>query len=127
MKKILIVLSLLSSMFFVACSGGVKAEEGKSIAEIKTEAEKLDASSLRAKALEYKDAIMEKAKELSKHEEALKAIPVADLLGDEAGKIKKNIEEVASSLKSLRDRYAVYYGLLKEKAGDLTGLDSQVK
>ncbi len=127
MKKILIALSLLSSLFLVACSGGVKAEENKPTAEIKAEAQKLDASALRTKALEYKDAILSKVKELAKYEESLKAIPAAELLGEKAGEIKKQITDVTASLKSLNDRYAIYYDLLKEKAGDLTGLDARVK
>ena len=106
---------------FSGCGG--TADEEKPLDEVKKEAEKMDAGQLRKKALEYKDAITAKTGEIDKLKEKLDEIPLAEKLGDEAKKLKGEVEELTKSLKSLKDRFEVYYDQLKKKEGDLSGLD----
>lgn len=123
MNKLLIIGALLSAFVFAGCNPGVNAEQDRPVAEVKADAEKLDAAKLRSKVLEYKDAIVKKSAELAKASEKLKDIPVAEIAGEKAAQIKKEIEEIGASVSKLKDRYQVYYDQLKAKAGDLTGLD----
>lgn len=119
------ICALLGALVFAGCNAGVKSEQDKPVAEVKAEAEKLDAAALRSKVLEYKDVIVKKTAELAKASEKLKDIPVAEIAGEKAAKIKKEVEEIGASISKLKDRYQVYYDQLKAKAGDLTGLDLQ--
>lgn len=123
MNKLLMICALLGALAFSGCNEGVKAEQSKPAAEVKAEAEKLDASALRKKVLEYKDTIVKKTSELSKIQDSLKEIPVAEIAGEKAAKIKKQIEEVAASLSQLKEKYQIYFDMLKAKGGDLTGLN----
>ena len=100
-----------------------KADENKSISEIKAEVEKLDIAGLRAKALEYKEAFTAKKSEVDKLAAKIKEIPVADLLGQEAKSLKADLENLEKSLSALQERFNIYYNKLKEKGGDLTGLE----
>lgn len=99
------------------------ADEGKSIAEAKAEAEKMDVETLRAKALSYKEAIVAKQKEISELQGRIKEIPITEALGEKAKSLKQDAEALTKSLGALKDRFEVYYGELKEKKGDLSGLD----
>ncbi len=99
------------------------ADEGKSIAEAKAEAEKMDVEALRAKALSYKEAIVAKQKEISELQGRIKEIPITEALGEKAKSLKQDAEALTKSLGALKDRFEVYYGELKEKKGDLSGLD----
>ena len=100
-----------------------KADENKSISEIKAEVEKLDIDGLRAKAMEYKEAFTAKKSEVDKLAAKIKEIPVADLLGQEAKSLKADLENLEKSLSALQERFNIYYNKLKEKGGDLTGLE----
>lgn len=99
------------------------ADEGKSIAEAKAEAEKMDVEALRAKAMSYKEAIVAKQKEISELQGRIKEIPITEALGEKAKSLKQDAEALTKSLGALKDRFEVYYGELKEKKGDLSGLD----
>jgi len=44
------------------------------------------------------------------------------LLGDEAKELKADIENINQSLSALTERFDVYYQKLKDKGGDLSGL-----
>jgi len=100
-----------------------KADEGKPISEVKAEAEQMDVDALRAQAVAFKDSILAKQKDLEKINEQLKQIPVTELLGEKAKTLKTEVETVTKSLSALKERFDVYVGKLKEKKGDLSGLD----
>lgn len=103
--------------------GGKKADENKPLSEAKAEAEKMDVGQLRNMAMTYKNAIMAKKADLDKVAAKLKEIPVAKMVGDEAKQLKTEVENLANSLSALRERFEVYYQKLKEKSGDLSGLE----
>jgi hypothetical protein len=100
----------------------VKADESKPISEVKTEAETMDTSQLRATALAYKETIVAKKGELGKLAAQLKEIPVTELLGEKAKQLKTNVDSLTKTIDALKERFDVYYAKLKEKGGDLSGL-----
>ena len=117
---VLFCLSVTCCLLVFGC--GKKADESKPISEVKAEAEKMSAADLRAMATKYKDAITAKTAEVEKLAAKLKEIPVAEALGEEAKQIKADIETITKSASALKDRFQVYYDKLKEKGGDLSGL-----
>lgn len=110
----------LCALALVGC--GKKADENKPISEVKAEAEKMSAEKLRDTALAYKDAIEAKKGDVEKITAKLKEIPITQMLGDEAKGLKADIDNLNKSVSALKERFNVYYGKLKEKGGDLSGL-----
>lgn len=110
----------LCALALLGC--GKKADENKPISEVKAEAEKMNAEKLRDMALAYKDAIEAKKGDVEKITAKLKEIPVTQMLGDEAKGLKADIDDLNKSVSALKERFNVYYGKLKEKGGDLSGL-----
>jgi len=116
-------LCFLFGVFLLALSGcGKKADESKPLSEVKAEAEKFDAAKLRKMAAAYKDAITDKKADVEEVAAKLKEIPVAKMLGDEAKELKAEVDELNKSLSALKERFEVYYDKLKEKGGDVSGL-----
>ena len=116
-----VLLAILSILFASGC--GKKADESKPMSEIRAEAEKMDAAKLRAMAQQYKSSLMAKKAEVDKLMAKVKEIPVTEALGEEAKKLKADIENVQKSVTALQERFTVYYEKLKEKKGDLSGLE----
>jgi hypothetical protein len=122
MKNVTFYWLLVLWAFTIAGCGGKKADESKPISEVKTEAEKMDAGQLRSMAMTYKEAIVAKKGEVEKITAKLKEIPVTELLGQEASNLKTDIENLNKSVNALKARFDVYYQKIKEKSGDLSGL-----
>lgn len=101
---------------------GKKADENKPISEVKAEAEKMSAADLRTTAISYKEAIEAKGKEVEKLAAKLKEIPVAEILGKEAKALKTEMDNINKSVSALKERLQIYLDKLKEKGGDLSGL-----
>ena len=124
MKTVRNVIFCLLVVCFLALVGcGKKADESKPLNEVKAEAEKMSVEKLRSMALTYKDAIMAKKGEVEKVAGKLKDIPVAKMLGDEAKELQTEIEALNKSVSALKERFQVYYDKLKEKGGNLSGLE----
>ena len=121
--KNVILYCLIGPCLFAILGCSKKADENKPVSEIKAEAEKLDTDGLRAKALAYKEALTAKKSEVDKLAAKIKEIPVAELLGQEAKSLKADLENLEKSLSALQERFKIYYDKLKEKGGDLTGLE----
>jgi len=117
----LYLLLLLCTLTLFGC--GQKADEDKPISEVKAEAEKMDTAQLRSMALQYKKAIVAKTAEVGNLAAKLKDIPVTEMMGDEAKQIKEELNNINNSVTALKDRFTVYYNKLKEKGGDISGLD----
>ena len=100
-----------------------KADENKPISEIKTEAEQMSLDQLRSAAMSYKDAILAQKTEVEKFAAKLKDIPVTKMLSTEAKDLKTEINTLNKSISALTDRFKIYYQKLKEKGGNLAGLD----
>jgi len=103
--------------------GGKKADEKKPLSEVKTEAGKMDVGQLRDMAMAYKEMIVAKKADVDKVAAKLKEIPIAKMVGDETKQLKTEVENLANSISALRERFEIYYQKLKEKGGDLSGLE----
>ena len=103
--------------------GSKKADEKKPLSEVKAEAEKMDVGQLRNMAMTYKEAIVAKKVDLDKVAAKLKEIPVTELLGEKAKNLKTDIENLNKAVNALKERFEVYYQKLKEKSGNLSGLE----
>jgi ATP-dependent Clp protease ATP-binding subunit ClpA len=110
----------LSLLVLFGC--GKKADENKPISQVQAEAEKMNVADLKAMAMKYKDAIEVKKADVEKVAAKLKEIPVTQLLGDDAKKLKADIDNLNKSISALKERFEVYYNQLKTKGGDLSGL-----
>ncbi len=115
MRNIINILApvVLVSLVLAGCAGGVN--ENKPIAQVQTEAKSMNANKLQAMVDQYKKVMEAKKTELKKLNEKLKAVPVTELLGDEAKVIKGDIEAVAKSIRALGERLNVYARELKQK------------
>jgi predicted nucleic acid-binding Zn-ribbon protein len=102
---------------------GSRVDENKPIAEVKAEAEKMDTGKLRAIAEAYKNAIVAKKGDIEKVTAKLKDVPVTELLSKEAKDLKADIENFNKSMTALKERFEIYYQKLKEKGGDVSGLE----
>ena len=116
------IFALLALCSLVLLGCGSKADENKPLSEVKAEAEKMDTKQLRAMAEEYEKVIMAKKGEIDKITAKLKEIPITEMLGEEAKKLKADIEKLNKSVNALRERFTIYYEKLKEKGGDVSGL-----
>ncbi len=115
---------------FAGC--GKKADQGKTtakanetipVAQVQTEAGKMNVEQLKAKAMEYKDAIVAKKAEIEKVAAKLKEIPLAQQMGTEAKALQGDIANLHKSVAALTERFQVYYNKLKEMGGSVSGLE----
>ena len=102
---------------------GSSADENKSLADCKAEAEKMDNAELRDTAMAYKKAIEAKMEDVKALQAELKEIPLTEMLGEKAKELKSEAEELGNSVDALKDRFEVYYDKLKANKGDLSGLE----
>jgi hypothetical protein len=101
---------------------GLDVDTTKPLSEVQAQADKMDTGSLKATALKYKDAILAKEADLEKLGAKIKDIPITQALGQEATGLKTDYQNLQTSLKSLKDRFQIYYDTLKKKGGDLSNL-----
>ena len=113
-------LLMVGSLVLPGC--GQKADENKPIDQVKAEAEKMDSKDLRAAAENYKNALVAKKGELEKIAAKLKEMPVTEMMGEQAKGLKADIENLSRSVDALTERFDIYYEKLKEKGGDVSGL-----
>ena len=119
----IILYSLLVMGLSALFGCGKKADENKPIADVKAEAEQMNTKELRATALAYKEAIMAKQKDVEKLAAKLKEIPVTEMLGEKAKKLKADNNSLNKSISALTERFQIYYKKLKEEGGDVSGLE----
>jgi len=111
--KILLPVVFLS-LALTGCGGG--ANETKPIAEVRTEAQGMSLDQLKATVSKYQAAIQSKRTEFTQLTEALKKIPIAEMLGDEAKSLKTDIQNVTTSIRALTDRLNIYAQELRSKS-----------
>jgi len=121
--KNIVICLLVGCVLGLAGCGKKAADEAKPISEVKAEAEGMNVDKLRSTAMAYKDALMAKKDEVGKVMTKLKDVPVAKMMGDEAKDLKTEIDALGKSVSALKTRFQVYYDKLKEKGGDLSGLE----
>ena len=114
MKKLLLLSGIICGMLcFSGCGNGV--DENKTPEQIKQEAANLDAAAIEAKIEAYKKTIEEKSAQLKAEVDKLAEIPVTEQLGEEAKKIRGNIDGIKDSLEKLGKNLDAYVDSLKAK------------
>lgn len=118
-----ILCCLLVLMSLALCGCGKSADENKPVADVKAEAETMSVEKLRSMAMTYKEAITAQKDDVEKLVSKLKDIPLTKMMSDETKGLKADIETLNKSASALKERFQVYYGKLKEKGGNLSGLE----
>ena len=118
MKKL--ALYCLLAFFVVGLAGcGKDVDLNQAVEEVKAAAAEMDLSQLKAKVQAYQKALEAKKAEVEALAQKLKDIPLKDKLGEEAKKLKGKMDEIASSVKTLKSHYGAYLDALKAKGGSL--------
>jgi len=99
-----------------------RADENKPIDEVKAEALKMNATELNEMVLKYKEALTAKQAELDKIAAKLDNLSVAEVV-EVTKKIQPEMEKLAGSIAALKERFQIYFQKLKEKGGDVSGLE----
>ena len=118
-----LLLCLLAALALVVIGCGKKADENKSISQVQAEASKMSVDQLRAAALECKNALMAKKGELSKLEEKVKMLTSDKIISGEGQKLTTDIQSAGKSIVDLTGRLKIYVDKIKEKGGDVSGLN----
>jgi Skp family chaperone for outer membrane proteins len=113
---LLILVTVVSVAISSGCgnSGGVDTE--KTVAQVKAEAATMDQADLQKMADAYQAQITKKSSELMAKTEELKNIPLNEMLGDKAKKLKAEIAEKTKYIDALKERMQVYLDEVKKKA-----------
>ena len=123
MKTRLLLSVAVSAILVLILAGcGTKADENKPMSDVKAEAETMSIEKLKATAMAYKKAIEAKKPEIEKITATLKEIPLTEALGEEAKSLKSDIDSLNKSVQSLKERFDIYYGKLKELKADVSDL-----
>ncbi len=99
-----------------------RADENKPIDEVKAEALKMNAEELKEMALKYKEALTAKQEEIDKIAAKLDNLSVTEVV-EATKKIQPEMEKLVSSIAALKERFQIYFLKLKEKGGDVSGLE----
>jgi hypothetical protein len=122
------LLPLLCTLGLAGC--GKKAvernvDENKPLSEVRAEAEKMSVDELRDMAVKYKEAMASKMAEVDKLTVKLTSVLIGENRGSERKEFTAEMESLNKSLSALGERFQVYYDKLKEKGGDLSGLEAE--
>jgi len=97
-------------------------DQSQAISKAKTDAEKMDVEQLRAAALECTTAAEAKAAEIGKvAQNLIKALGTDD--ADKRKELNAQMQKLRKSEEALYEQLKIYVDKLKEKGGDLSGLE----
>ncbi len=100
-----------------------QADQGKSTLDVTAGAKEMAVENLRKMAEKYRDVIAEKQQQLKEMTQKYIDLPEAERKTGEGQMLKAGVDEIIKGIDTLKERFGVYYNALKEKAGNLTGLD----
>ena len=107
MKNLFVMaLALCGILFLAGCGNGV--DENKTPAEIKQEVANMSQEDIQKTIEAYKEVIAEKTEALTEELAKLKDIPLTEMLGDEAKKIKDNVGSIEDSIAKLTKNMQAY-------------------
>lgn len=107
-----VLLSLFLGFVLIGC-GANGPDEGKTVEQIVEEVKQMDAAQIQAKIDQYTKLIESKTAELQPLMAELKKIPITQMLGEDAKKIKADMEEIKTSVTTLKSKMDVYIKALK--------------
>ena len=115
MKQVLkmFVPIVLVGLMIAGCGNKVRAD--KPISEVKSEVKAMSVEQLKTTIAKYKEVIQSKKTEIDQLAAKLKKIPVAQMMGEEAGKIKTEIQNITTSVRALTGILNVYSQALRSK------------
>ena len=117
---ILSALIIATGLFLAGCgAGGGSVSESRPVAEIAAEAKTMAVAQLQNIVAKYQQVIAAKQVDIQKLQEKIKAIPLTQLLGEEAKKLKTDISAITASVSALTERMNVYIQELKAKGGTI--------
>ncbi|MFH1868603.1 MAG: hypothetical protein ABH843_06500 [Candidatus Omnitrophota bacterium] len=111
--KVLVPVALVSLM--ITGCGGSGVSEDKPISEVKSEAQTMSVEQLKGIVAKYQKVVESKKGEIDILKKKIQEIPVTEMLGEEAGKIKSEVTSITSSIKALTERLSVYSQALRSK------------
>ena len=114
MKKLMLLLAASCSILFLA-GCGQDVDENKTPAQIQSEVANMSAQDIQTMIVKYQKAIEAKAVELKAEADKLARIPLTEQLGDEAKKLRNDMENITVSLDQLKANMAAYADGLKAK------------
>jgi transcription termination factor NusB len=100
-----------------------QADQGKSITDVTAGAKEMAVENLRKMAEKYRDVVAEKQQQLKEMTQKYIGMPDAERITAEGRILKTGMDEIIKGIDTLKERFGAYYNALKEKAGNLTGLD----
>lgn len=126
-KAVLIIFVVSAMLALNGCkgesgNGSVNEDLAKSLETIKAEAAKMDVNKLKAKAVQFKDAIAGKENQVNELMLKLKDESSLNGLMEEGSEVTTELEALIKSIGDLKERYDIYMSYLIEKKGDITGL-----
>ncbi len=98
-------------------------DHGKSISDITAGAKEMATENLRKMAEKYRDVVAEKEQQLKQMTQGYLNLSDDDRKAAIGQIAKTAIDEIKTGLDIMKERFGVYYNVLKEKGGNLTGLD----
>lgn len=116
---------LILMLVLVGCGGGGGAEAEVSemtVAEVEQQSSGMSVDDLKSKVAEYEKALQAKLADLEPIQEKLKAIPMTEMMGEEAKALQADILKISEDVTALKDRLQVYYDALKEQGVDIKNL-----
>jgi peptidoglycan hydrolase CwlO-like protein len=108
-------------MVLVGCGGG-GADTEAPVADVKEQSSGMSVDDLKSKVAEYENAIQSKLADLEPIKEKLKAIPMTEMMGEEAKALQADIAKLTEDVSALKERLQVYYDALKEKGEEVKNL-----
>ncbi|MEX0323511.1 MAG: hypothetical protein AB3N63_15215 [Puniceicoccaceae bacterium] len=125
MMKLITSTLLIVMLALVGCGGGGGAEAEVSemtVAEVEQQSSGMSVDDLKSKVAEYEKALQAKLADLEPIQEKLKAIPMTEMMGEEAKALQADILKISEDVTALKDRLQVYYDALKEQGVDIKNL-----
>lgn len=121
MKKTAMVwVSIFVSVILLSgCGAGGKVDANRPIDQIVAESQTMTVADLQNVIKSYQDVIASKKLDIEKIASKLKEIPLAQMLGEDAKKLKADISVITTTVNSLTERMNVYLKELKSKGGTL--------
>jgi hypothetical protein len=102
---------------------GKKADPNVPMTQVQAEADKMSVEQLKAKAMDYKNAIVAKKADIEKVAAKMSKIPVTQQMGTEGKALQTDVANLNKTVTALTERFQIYYNKLKDKGGNVSGLE----